>query len=253
MYDQPFHLLAYYTNDLASGASLTALGSVTDQAWTFDSTGYFMPENLRMWAAYAANDALTVAQLDQPSLRDPFLPYIDPVSLTVLPANTPPVYKAFEMGLDLRINEYLRLRMSRAVAAASDAYGLLWVGRARRPIPPGTRRTIRWTSSVTVAEGVWSLGAFTFSDTLPDGKYAIVGLSAYGTNVLAARLAFTGGGWRPGVIAQGAQGEWTPPSFARDEFGYMGSFLNTIQPNIEFLGVGAGSSQIGYMDLVQVR
>jgi hypothetical protein len=252
MYDQPFHLFGYYTNDLASAASLVALGSITDQAWTSDSTGYFMPDNLKLMWAYAANDAATIVQVDQPSLRDPFLPYIDPISLTTLPANTPPVYKAWEMGLDLRRNEYLRIRMSRGAVVASDAYALVAVGKQRKPIPTGSRRTIRFTSAVTIAEGVWTLGALTFSDTLPDGRWAIVGLAVYGTNLLAARLAFTGGGWRPGVLCQGAQGEWTPPAFDRNEFGYFGNFLNTIQPNIEYLGVGAGTAQIGYMDLVQI-
>lgn len=252
MYDQPFHLLAYYTNDLASGANLTALGTITDQAWTFDATGYFMPDNLKLLAAYAGNDAFTEVRLNQPSLRDPFLPYIDPFSLTVLPANTPPVYKAYEMGVDLTKNEFLRVNASRGVVVASDAYALLWVGKQRRPIPAGPRRTAKFTSAVTVSEGTWSLGALTFADTLPDGLFAIVGMNVYGTNVLAARLAFTGGGWRPGVIAQGAQGEWVQPAFARDELGYMGKFLNTVQPNIEYLGVGAGTTQIGYMDLVQI-
>lgn len=252
MNDQPFHLLAFYTNDLASGASLTALGSVTDQSWTFDGTGYFMPDNLKLLAGYAGNDAATIVQIDQPSLRDPFLPYLTPFSLTTLPANTPPVAKFWENGMDLRRNEYLRVRMSRGAVLASDAYALLWVGKQRRPIPSGPRRTIRFTSSITVAEGAWSLGAMTFSDTLPDGRWAVVGMDVYGTNLLAARLAFTGGGWRPGVICQGAQGEWVEPAFGRAEFGYFGSFLNTIQPNLECFGVGAGTSQIGYLDLVQI-
>ena len=252
MYQQPFHLLAYYTAALASDASLVAMGTVTDQAWTFDSTGYYMPDNLKLLAAYVGNDAFTAVQLDQPSLRDPFLPYIDPISLTVLPANIPPVYKSHEMGIDLRINEYLRVRGSRGTVAASPAVALLWIGKARQQIPGGERRTIRWTAAVTIAAGTWSLGSFTFSDTLPGGKYAIVGMSAYGTNLLAARLAFTGGGWRPGVLGQGAQGEWTPPAFERNELGLFGTFLNTVQPNLEFFGAGAGSAQTGYMDLVKI-
>lgn len=252
MYDQPFHLLAYYTNDLASGASNVSLGTVTDQAWTFSSTGYFMPDNLKLWMMYAGNDAFTAVRVNQPSLRDPFLPYINPFSLTVLPANTPPLYKAYEMGVQLSVNEYMQVQGSRGVVAASDAYALAWIGKQRRPIPSGPRRTIQFTSSITIAEGTWSLGAMTFSDTLPDGRYAIVGMDVYGTNALAARLAFTGGGWRPGIICQGAQGEWTAPAIARDELGMFGSFLNTIQPNLEVFGVGAGTSQIGYLDLVQI-
>lgn len=252
MNGQPFHLLAYYTNDLALSASNVALGTVTDQAWTFSSTGYFMPDNLKCFAAYAGNDAYTAVRLNQPSLRDPFLPYIEPVSLTTLPANTPPVMKMWEMGINLTKNEYLSVEGSRGAVAVSDAYALLWVGKSRVAIPPGPRRTIRFTSAITIAEGTWSLGAMTFSDTLPNGRFAIVGMNVFGTNLLAARLAFTGGGWRPGVLCQGAQGEWTEPAFDRDEFGLFGTFLNTIQPNLECFGVGAGTSQIGYLDLVQV-
>lgn len=247
-----FHLLAYYTNDLASDASLVALGSVADQAWTRDTTGYFMPDNLKLWAAYAGNDAFTTVQLDQPSLRDPFLPYVEPFSLTTLPANTPPVYKVFEFGINLHKNEYLRVRGSRGTVVASDAYALLWVGRNRIPVPPGPRRTIRWTSSTTIAEGTWALGSITFDVTLPEGKYCIVGMAAFGTNLLAARCVFTGGVWRPGVICQGAQGEWVEPAFDRNELGKYGEFLNTLQPQVEFFGVGAGTSQIGYFDLVKV-
>lgn len=252
MGEQPFHLLAYYTALLASDASNTALGSVTDQAMTSDATGYFMPDNLRLWCAYAGNDAFTAVRINQPSLRDPFLPYVDPISLTVLPANTPPVYKAYEMGLDLRQNEYLRIEGSRGTVAASAAFVLAWIGKQRQPIPMGPRRSVRFTSAIVTSAGVWGLGAMTLSETLPDGVYAICGMSVYGTNVLAARLAFTKGGFRPGIICQGAQGEWTPPSFARDELGMFGKFRSTVQPNLEILGTGATATQVGYLDLVKV-
>lgn len=252
MGDQPFHLFAYYTASLASDASNVALGAVADQASTYNSTGYFIPDNYKLLAVYAGNDAFTSVRLSQPSLRDPFLPYVDPVSLTVLPSNTPPVMKTMDMGVDLNRNEYLEVQGSRGTVLASAAYALLWVGRQRKSIPAGPRRTIRFTSTINIAAGVWTLGQVNLSDTLPSGRYAICGMSCYGTNLLAARLAFTGGGWRPGIICQGAQGEWTEPSFKRDELGYFGTFLNTIQPNIELLGVGAGTSQIGYLDLVQV-
>lgn len=252
MNDQPFHLLAFYTASLASDASNVALGSITDQAMTSDATGYFIPENLRMLAAYAGNDAFTAVRVNQPSLRDPFLPYIDPVSLTILPANTPPVMKMYEAGIDLRQNEYLRIEGSRGTVIASAAFVLAWIGKRRLPIPGGPRRSIRFTSAVTVAAGTWAIGAITLSETLPEGVYAICGMSIYGTNVLAGRLVYTGGGYRPGVLAQGAQGEWNPPSFDRDELGYLGRFRNTVQPQIEYLGVGAGTSQIGYLDIVKV-
>lgn len=251
--DPPFHLLGFYTASLASAASNTALGSMTDQAWTFDATGYFMPDNYRLWMAYAGNDALNALRINQPSLQVPFYPYIDPVSLTLLPANVPPLYKAFEFGLELRRNEYLRMEASRDVVAASACAALAWIGKQRKTPSPGPRRTLRFTSAITIAAGTWALGTFTPATTLPDGEYEIVGLNMYGTNLLAARIAFTTGGMRPGVICQGAQGEWNQPAIDRNELGSFGSFINTVLPNIELFGAGAGSAQIGYLDLVKIR
>lgn len=247
-----FHLLAFYTSSLASGASLVALGSVTDQVITSDGLGYFMPDNYSLWAAYAGNDAFNDVEVDQPSLREPFLPHLQPFSLTLLPANAPPVYKEWEDGFDLHVNEYLRIRASRDVVVASAAMALVWFGKSRLAAPPGERFTARWTAAIVTAAGAWGLGALTFLDTLPDGTYAIVGMDCFGANVACARCAFVGGGFRPGVLAQGAQGEWTQPAFDRNEFGCFGYFKNTTPPQIEVFGTGATTTQIGYFDLVKV-
>ena len=246
------HLLAFYTNDLASGASNVALGAPADQIIGGTSTSYFIPEDFRVAWAYASNDAFTAVRLNQPSLREPFLPYLDPISLTALPANSPPVSLYDDAGPTVFRNEYLQVEGSRSVATASDAYCLLSLTTGRLPIAPGPRIRARFTSSITIAEGTWAIGAITFADTLPNGRYQVCSLSAYGTNLLAARLAFQGGGYRPGILCQGAQGEWTPPAIPQWYQGALGSFMNTVPPQLECFGVGAGSSQIGYMDLVQI-
>lgn len=247
-----FWTFAYYTNDLAANASNTALGTVSDQSLTRDSTGYFFPQDARLWAGYIGIPDGTAARLNSPSQRDPFLPYLAPISLTALPADIPPIFKPGEGGPQVFANEYTTLEASRGGAVVADSYAVLWAGVSRRPVPNGPRRKLRFTSATTVAEGSWALGSMTFAEALPTGHYSIVGLEVYGANVLAARLAFTGGGPRPGVLAQGAQGEWIPPAFSGDELGEFGTFLNTVQPQIEFFGTGAGAAQVGYLDLVKI-
>lgn len=250
MNDQTWHLLAFYVNDLASAASLVTVPSVTDQAINSQSSGYFLPEDFTLGWAYAGNDSFTQVRLNQPSLREPFLPSLDPLSLTALPANNPPVNLYGDYGPKLYKNEILTVQASRGVTAASDAYVLLGITKGRRNPSPGRRIKMLFTSAITIAEGTWSIGAMTFTDTLPSGRYAITGLSAYGTNLLAARLVFSGGGYRPGVLAQGAQGEWNGANLPSDYQGLMGTFENTVQPQLECFGVGAGTSQIGYLELV---
>lgn len=251
--NQSCHLLAFYTNDLASAASNVSLGAPTDQAVTNNSTtSYFLADKARLIAAYAGNDAYTDVRINSPSLRDPFLPHIDPLSLTALPANIPPIALFNDMGIDIPANENFSVEASRGVVAASDAYALLWLSFGRTPIPAGPRFTARFTGAITGSEGVWAAGALTFADTLPAGKYAVAGMAIYGTNLLAGRLIFQGGGYRPGVLAQGAQGEWNGPAMPKDYQGKFGEFLNTVQPQLEIFCTGANTSQIGYMDLVKL-
>lgn len=250
MGEQYWHLLAYYSNDVASDASLVTAGTVTDQAINSVTGGYFLPEDFKLGWAYAGNDAFTQVRLNQPSLREPFLPSIAPFSLTTLPANVPPIVLYGDYGPKLYKNETLGVQWSRGTVAASDAYTLLGITKGKRAIPPGPRIPMRFTAAITIAEGTWALGAMTFADTLPSGKYAVVGMDVFGTNLLAARLAFSGGGYRPGILAQGAQGEWNGAAMPHDYMGLWGTFDNTVQPQLECFGVGAGTSQIGYLHLV---
>lgn len=250
--NQANHLLAFYTNNLASDAVNTALGVVADQAITFGTTTYFLGDPAKVIAAYAQNDGYTDVRINSPSLRDPFLPHLDPLRVAATVPDVPPVLIYGDDGPTIPANENFSVEASRGTVVASDAYVLLWLSFYRKMAPIGPRIKARFTSAVTIAEGTWSVGALTFADTLPAGSYAVVGLSTYGTNLLASRLVFQGGGYRPGVLAQQAQGEWNGPSFPRDLQGEFGRFLNTVQPNIEHFGIGAGTSQIGYMDLVRL-
>src|SRR3972149_6415146 len=70
--------------------------------------------------------------------------------------------------------------------------------------------------------GAWSNGALTFLQTIPVGTYAVVGMRAEGTTLVAARLVFRGGGWRPGVMGSvNAQDEgWA--GFRNGGFGIFG-------------------------------
>lgn len=251
MYDT-FHTFAYYTNDLALSAADVALGTVSDVLLNVNSGGYLMPENWRLFAAYVGIPDATEAYLDSPSLRRLFLPFLDPMSLTALPANNPPIIELGQNGYDLLKTEIVKVVASRGAVAAADAYTLLWAGPRRHAAPVGPVFTMRATSAVVTAEGTWTTGALTFDQTLPPGEFAVVGMSSYGTNLLASRLVLKNTAYRPGILAQGAQGEWNQPVFRNGNFGLFGRFTNYDPPQIDCFGVGATGTQIHYLDIVKL-
>lgn len=247
-----FHTLAFYTNDLAINASLVALGTVTDQIIPVQNNRYQTVEDWTAFAAYVGIPDCTAARINAPSLRRISLPYISPMSLTALPANVPPLIMYGDFGPRLERTEELTIEASRGNVAAADAYALLWVRARQKMATPGPIITVQLTTSITIAEGVWTAGNITLTQTLPAGRYEIVGMDAFGTNLLAARVIFPGGGYRPGVLAQGAQGEWNQMDSRFGRMGAFGTFDSFAQPLVECFGVGAGTSQIIYWDLVKV-
>lgn len=252
MFGLGWHLLAFYTNDLASGASNVALGAVTDQIIPVQSGLYLLPQDYQLMALYVGAPDVTSVRINMPSLLVPTMPFVDPISLTALPANLPPIAMFGEGGLSLNATESISLEASRAVVAAADAYALMWLFPRPPSKAPGQIRTVQFTSTITISEGTWASGSISIVPTLQAGTYQIVGMQTYGTNLLASRLVFVNAPLRPGCLAQGAQGEWNSDMLRRGNIGVWGTFTNTTVPTIQHFGVGAGTTQIGYLDLIRI-
>lgn len=248
------HLLAFYTNDLAQNASNTALGAVTDQVIPIQNSRYQLPLDAKVYAAYGGIDSPTSLRINTPSMRRISLPYITPLSGTNLPANDPPIVIYPGTGPQIEATEEIALEASRAGAGAADAYAGLWLQFKKREAQPGPNITVRATATIAGSEGVWAAGNFTLDQTLPSGVYQVGGMEAYGTNLLFARLIFFGDSiYRPGVLAQGAIGEWNLPDFRFGKAGLFGEFTSWVQPQLEIFCVGACAAQTIFLDLVKIR
>lgn len=248
------HLFAFYTAALADTTTDTALGTVQDNVISRPNNRYQMPSDMRVMMAYAGGPGATQARIDVPSMRRLFRPHIDPLSVTVLPADNPPLARWYDRGVEIPETEEFVVNAGQTSGAAAVSCAFVWACPKSGPggIPPGPILSMRWTSSVTIAAGAWSQGQIVFNDNLPRGKYSVVGLAAYGTNLLAARMIFSAGTLRPGCLAQGAQGEILMSDFRAGNLGEFGRFQAYALPQIECFGAGAGTTQIGYMDLIQV-
>ncbi len=247
-----FHLAAYYTNDLADASVYTALGTVNDPMLVAANSGFQMPTRMSLFGAYVGSVGATAARFDSPSLRSLFLPDHEPVSVTSLPSSGWALDVMPGDGFDLQQSEVLQVQVSRTSGAAADAYALAWLTPGRFRPPAGPYYTLRATAAATLVEGAWVNGALTLPQNLPAGRYQVVGMSAVGANLLAARLVFQSGGLRPGVLANQASGEWTIDPLAQGQVTVFGEFSNLQIPSVDFLGAGAGSAQTVYLRLVKV-
>ena len=134
-----------------------------------------------------------------------------------------------------------------------DGWALLWL--AEGPVAPvhGDIHAVRATTGHTTAGDIWENVALTFDQTLPVGRYQVVGMRAIGTALLAARLVFIGYGWRPGVPACAVLGDGEVHAFRKGKFGAFGEFEFDQPPTIDLLGTGVTSTEEIYLDLIQIR
>lgn len=201
-----------------------------------------------------ASSAASNVQLQSPSLREVFFPSLTPVVIGNTVDLVPTITEAFDNPLPLVVNEGLNLQSNATSAAtAGQAGAIVFLSDGpRTPVQKAKIFTIRATSAIIQAANTWVNGALTFGQTLPVGKYDVVGLRAEATGLLAARINFIGAS---AVTRPGCPGNATPQTldfvaFRAGRLGVWGTFDSTTPPSMDVLGA-TGTSQVYYIDLVQ--
>ena len=87
--------------------------------------------------------------------------------------------------------------------------------------------------------------------TLPQGRYAIVGMDVIGTNLAAARLIVPGAFFRPGCLGRNAVGNVPNPVFTDGSLGVWGIINSVNLPALETFAIGANTTQTVYLYLVR--
>jgi hypothetical protein len=250
------HLAGWYEN-VDPAAAFNALTALPDQANTTAGDVIRVP-TLNQVVAVAAGVEITVesfARLVSPSLRVRGLFQIEPFNTGSAAAAEPSsphnVLDMRKIPLPLVRNESLTFEVNSNPAAAQDQWGLVWL--AAGPIEPvgGAIFTVRATNASTLTAGSWTNGALTFVEDLPRGKYQVVGMRARAAGLVAARLVFPGGTWRPGCLGTDAQADLEHPMFRYGGLGVWGEFDDLNPPTVEFLSVSADTAQDVYLDLIQ--
>lgn len=249
-----FHLCGYEQSIDPAGALVT-INAIPEATLTTSGADIRVPTQLPniIGAACTINDAsLSRAQIQSPSLRIRTNLDVEPIVNALVFGNPPEQSYWPETPIPLAPLESVNFAVQSDPAAAAIHRGLIWLSDGPQSPVGANMFTIRATSAVTLATGTWVNGVLTFNQVLPAGRYAVVGMRARGTNLVAARLVFAEQLARPGVLAVNAIGDMDPYWTRFGRMGVFGEFEHTVPPTIDCLGV-TDSAQVFEFDLVQVR
>jgi len=244
----PFTLVAYHK--AAVSATLLPLAAVADPHVFVSGNDISIPELASLVAALGFGNAPTQMQIQAPSLRRVILEDVPAFIATETCVGAPNVIVDKRANpLPLVVSEKLNVYSIHTL----DGWCLVWLATGPVEKVSGDIRTVKCTTGHTTAADAWENVALTFTQTLPAGRYAVVGMRAFGTNLLAARLVFVGGTWRPGVPAGAVPGDSEVRIFRNGEFGTFGEFEFDQPPSVDLIGTGVTAAEQVYLDLIQVR
>tara|TARA_Y100000310_G_C20463890_1_gene706675 strand:- start:40 stop:807 length:768 start_codon:yes stop_codon:yes gene_type:complete len=203
-----------------------------------------------------ASGGAGLMRLASPSLRDMNRLTISPLNglgdADVEPSD-PPAVMDFRLNPRLLdVDEILQVTIDQDSTAAAFQWLLLMLADGQPTKVSGEIIKVRATSATTVTARAWSTTILTFTDTLPTGRYQVVGLRAVGATMIAARFVFKPGTWRPGCIAADIQTTIDHPMFRNGELGVWGEFESVTPPDIEVLCDVADTAQTYDLDLIKV-
>lgn len=247
------HLSAWYESIDPAGA-LVPITAVNDQAVFAQGDDIRVPPalpNIIGQAVLGADASLARGQIQSPSLRSFANVDVEPVVAAAVFGSPPEALFHPMSPIPVTADEAVNVYVESDPAAAAVHYGLVWFGDGPQNPIPGNIYTVRATAGVTLSAGVWVNGALTFASSLPQGRYQVVGMRARGANLVAARLVFVGGTWRPGVPAVNAIADEDVAFFRYGRSGTYGEFHTNTPPSVDCLGV-TDTAQIFMMDLLRV-
>lgn len=244
------HMIGYETS--GSESALTAITPIPDPTLRVTGNDFLVPQgmnNLVLAAAMINSTTATLrAEVQSPSLRATLNMDISPINNGLVFGSLPRIARMFKTPLPLAVNEPLDVFVQNGAAVMNRAFLQLSDG----PVQPATGRvyTVRATGAASLTTASWVNTSLTFAQTLPAGTYSLVGLRAWGANLVAARVFFVGSPWRPGVPAVNSEdnNEWG--EFRYGGIGTWGSFVNTVPPTIDCMGI-TDTAQVFLLDLIK--
>lgn len=246
-----FHLLAY-EESIDSTANFD-LDAIPDDVINRQNDHFFPSIDLSMLFATAMSATLNRGRIVSPTLRQITNPQIRPIVAAATPPTDVEVADYRDIPFRLPRLEEIAIELTSAVAMGSEqSLALIGVTAGMSPAPTGNIYTMRATSTTAATALRWSTITATFDDTLPEGRYAVVGLEYVGATAVAARLIFDEQMWRPGGLGVAAIGSRGPTLFRKGRLGNWGLFNSWAMPEIQVLNTAAVAVHTVFLDFVRV-
>ena len=245
-----FTIAAFYESTTAAVTTYTIQG-LADPHIRVSGADVWIPGALPQLAAYYALGAtVTLARIESPTLRTLTPIDVIPIELSTEPGSPPTFVYAGHAPKLVGGGEALNFKFTST--AADVLFGLVWLSDG--PVAPVTGEifTVKATASATLTAKAWTNAAITFAQTLPKGRYQVVGMRAKSAGLIAARLVLPGYAWRPGVIGCDAYNDLERPEFRHGRAGVFGEFDHDVPPTVDFLSISADTSEEVWLDLIKI-
>lgn len=238
-----YHTFGFFAADTA-GATLQDIAAISNDGWlTKQNNHYWAQEDTYLLWAYVRDAGVTLAQISTPDYRRVAAPAIFPLNRAAAPTTLPNKALYAPNRITIPKLDEIALLVSNNGAGGVDCYGVITVESKshNRNVPAGDVYTLHATSAITRTAAAWTTGALIFDSSLPAGTFSVVGLGVVGATTEAARLAFSGGGMKPGVLVQPTSAAQPWPYELKGGLGEWGRFVNSAPPSIEVLGTAGGA------------
>lgn len=255
MYANPtyFHMCCFSSASITNGVTNFDLPARNDQVFTVNTAGHFiLPQPGKLRAAAVFSATMSRARLNTPVLRYVGLPYLAPINASITIPSPVNVFNPGEYGPNIPQSDEVTMEVTISGGAPEAGFAFALFSFGRQEPPSGQEYRLRFTSTITGSTTAWVSGAITPDAVLPAGKYAVIGMDLFGTNLLAGRLIFPGSFWRPGSLARNTVGQVPAPLFTNGELGTFGIFDSVNLPNLEIACSGANTAQEMYLDVVRL-
>jgi len=219
-------------------------------------SGFVLQQPMALLAAWAAFTNGTGARLFSPKLAQFGYLQVIPVPTAgaeasgLLIAGWP--YRPFTFRSQEEVVAHVDTGGSSTTTAGQESL-IVSFSTGVDPIPPGEELTIEFTSSASANPGAWTQIPYTFSGTLPEGKYALLASELFSTGAVAHRWTFWGQFYRPGFPSMSATTDPQWPGVRDYRMGLAGQFSNVTPPNLEVFTIAAASSFTGIMRVIKVE